>query len=407
MREKSTRNIGLKILSLLLAVLLWIVILNIDDPPITETFENIPVTKVNENILKSKDQVYEVVSGNTVSVKVKGKRTIIESLKTSDFEAIADLSQLSVVNAVSIDVRVPKYSNEIEIIYPDAFTMKVSLENRKTEQVRIDVVEKGTVAEGNYVAEKTSRPNIIQVSGAESVINKIKEVVVEVDVNNTSESFKKTAIPKVYDNNGTLMDSSKMTFNYEEVEVSVDLLKTKTVNLFIELEGTPYFGYEYVNFEYEPKKVVIAGVQEELDKVQYIKGKYNINNKKEDIVDEVNIKDFIKEDVILIDENQNAVINIDIEKLDSKKINFNTSEIEIQNLPVGMDFSINSAIIGVEVYAKKNTISSITKDTIKPYIDLADSEIGTKLVNIQFSKAEEDIIMSYPSISVTLSKIAK
>lgn len=409
MKERLTRNISLKILSLLLAVLLWVVILNVDDPVISDVIENIPVISINENVLKSKDQVYEVISGDTVDVKVKGKRSIIESLRTTDFQVIADLSQLSIVNAVPIDISVPEYNDKIEITDRDSFTMKVALENLDTQQFRINVVENGTVAEGYYIKEKTARPNMIQVSGAESIIKKIKEVVVEINVNNADESFKETAIPKVYDNNGTLMDSSKLTFNFEEVDVAIDLLKTKTVNLFIELQGTPYFGYEYVSFQYEPKQVVIAGEQEELDKVQYIMGEYSIVNKREDIEDEVNIEDFIKEDVILIDENQNAVVNIDIEKQETKEISFDTSEIEVRNIPEGMVYTINSnAIIRAKLYGNKDDLSAITRNTLKPFIDIAEEPIGTKLVNIQFDydTSVSGVTVSNPSISITLDKAA-
>jgi YbbR domain-containing protein len=312
MKERLTRNLSLKILSLLLAGILWIVILNVDDPADTQTFKNIPVTRINESALVSKDKVYDVISGDTVNVTVKAKRSIIESLNISDFRATADLSKLSIVNAVPIDVNVPGHGDDVEIIDQNDLTMKVSIENLATQQFRIEVVEKGKVSEGYYIKEKTARPNMLQVSGAESVINKIKQVVVEIDVTNADESFMKTVIPKVYDKNGTLMDSSKMIFNYDEIDVSVDLLKTKVVSLFVDVEGTPFYGHEFAGIEYEPKQVVIAGEQSELDKVKYIIAVYNITNKSADIEDEINIQDFITEDVILIDENQNAVINIDI-----------------------------------------------------------------------------------------------
>ncbi|MDF2610074.1 MAG: hypothetical protein K0R92_1548 [Lachnospiraceae bacterium] len=316
MKERLTRNISLKILSLLLAVILWIVILNIDDPVYTDTFTKIPVTRINESALESKDKIYDVISGETVDVTVKAKRSILEELEVSNFRAIADLSELSIVNAVPIEVSVPGYGNEVEIIAQNDLTMKVSIENLVQEQFRIEIVEKGNVTEGHYIKEATARPNMLQVSGAESVISKIQRVVAEVDVNHEDESFMKSVEPKVYDKNGSLMDSSKMTFNYDEIDVTVSLLNTKEVNLFVEVEGTPYYGYEYVGIEYQPKQVEIAGEQSELDKVRYIIAVYNINNKSTDIVDEINIVDFITEDVILIDENQNAAINIDIERID-------------------------------------------------------------------------------------------
>lgn len=407
MKERLTRNTGLKILSLLVAFLVWVVILNVDDPVITKTFRDIQVTTINENVLEEKDKVYEVVSGNTVDVQVKAKRSVMETLDNSDFQAIADLSKLSVVYAVPIDVSVPRYGDRVEIV-KENYTMQVSLENLADKQLKINVVTSGTVAEGYYIKEKTTSPNIIKVSGAESLIDKVNEVVVEVNVNNERESFKKTAIPKVYDKNGTLMDSGNITLSYDEVDVSVDLLKTKTVNLFIDLKGTPYYGYRYKNFEYEPKQVVIAGEQSELDKVQYIMGEYNIDYKKEDIEDVVNIEDFIKNDVILIDENKNAVINIHIEKLKSKDINLSSSDIELKNLPPGKAANINSTDdIQVEVLGEEALLSGINKYNLKPYIDLSDSDIGTKSFNIQFSPPGGDLtITGGNSISVTISEAA-
>ncbi len=407
MKERLTRNTGLKILSLLVAFLVWVVILNVDDPVIPKTFRDIPVTTINESVLAQKDKVYDVVSGDTVNVQVKAKRSVMETLDNSDFQAIADLSKLSLVYAVPIDVSVPGYGDRVEIV-KENYTMQVSLENREEKQLKINVVTTGTVAEGSYINEKTTSPNIIKVSGAESLIDKVNEVVVEVNVNNERESFKKTAIPKVYDKNGTLMDSGNMTLSYDEVDVSVELLKTKTVNLFIELKGTPYFGYRYKDFEFEPKQVVIAGEQSELDKVQYIMGEYNIDYKREDIEDVVNIADFIKNDVILIDDNKNAVVNIHIEKLKSKDINLSSSDIDLKNLPPGLAANVNSTDdIQIEVLGEEALLSDINKYNLKPYIDLSDSGIGTKFFNIQFNPPGGDLtIIGGNSISVTISEAA-
>lgn len=404
MKEKLTRNIGLKILSLALAFLIWVVILNVDDPATTSTIKDVPVTRINENAIISRDKVYDVVSGETVDVKVKGKRSIIEKLKKEDFRAVADLSKLSLTYAVPIDVSLPRYP-EVEISQK-VMTMEVNLENRVNEQFRVDVVEKGTVAPGYYISAKTARPNMIQVSGAESVIKKINEVVVEVNVTNRDESFgEKDIIPKVYDKNGSLMDSSKMTFNFEKVDVSVTLLNTKTVKLFVEIKGTPYYGYEFVDCYYEPQQVVIAGKQEELDKVPYIMAVYNINNRRADIEDEIDIKDYITEDVILIDENQNAVINIDIEKIESKEISFNSNEIELRNVPYGTVATIdNSSLVYAKVSGTKDELNEISKGDIKPYIDLSGAGVGTEVHNIQFDSSIKDkVSLSNPGISVTLA----
>lgn len=402
MKEILTRNASLKVLSLLIAFFLWLIVVNIEDPVITGTFEGIPVTVINENAVASRDKVYDIVSEDVVDVEVKGKRSIIESLSRADFQAIADLSKLSFVNAMEIKVSLLKYGDEIEIINQSVSTMEVSIENLVTEQFRINIVERGTVAEGFYVNEKTASPNMIQVSGAESVIRKIKEVVVVVDVSNANKSFVDTTTPMVYDHNGTLMNLDKMSFSHKEFDITVNLLETKTVKLFLELEGNPAPGFSYVNFEYEPKEVVIAGSKEVLEKVPNIVGTYDISNSKVDIEDEVNIADFIKEDVILIDENQNAVVNIDIEPIESKSITFQVDDIEVRNLPEDkrVEF-VNPSSLTVNVQGVKDTISKVNKENIKPYIDLS-TPPKNGIVPVHFNSGQNNLQFSEIKTSVLI-----
>lgn len=71
MKQVLTRNVGLKILSLFLAVLSWVVIMNIDDPYITKTIDDIPVNILNENAVEENNKMYEIDSGDTATIKVK------------------------------------------------------------------------------------------------------------------------------------------------------------------------------------------------------------------------------------------------------------------------------------------------------------------------------------------------
>lgn len=402
MKEKLTKNLGLKILSLSLAVLLWIVILNIDNPVITETFRDIPVTIINEQSLEEKDKTFEITKGRRIDVKVKGKRSIIESLTTSSFQAVADLSMLSITSVASIDITVPRYRESVEIIDTGDYKLKVSLENRSMQQFRVEVVEHGTVAEGYYIKEKIARPNMIQVSGAETVINTIAEVVVDVDVSNQSENMKVKKTPKVYDKNGAVIDATKLKLNYEEVEVAVNLLKTKEVPLIINVTGEPFYGYRYTSLEYEPKTVKIAGEESELRKVSAIRGEYNVNYKQSDFQGEVRIEDFIKEDVILIDDNKIAVIDVKVEKLESKEINVDADSISLRNVPEGYEASFDlTRGFKIKVHGESDALKEVTPYSMTPFIDLADATEGENYVKIQLST---DLEYSTSNIAVNLIK---
>lgn len=395
MKERLTENFGLKILSLLIAFVMWLIIMNVEDPAIIETFEDIPVSVINEDSLESLDKVYDVISGESVDVKIRGKRSIIESLSKEDFFATANLDELSIVNSMEINVTVPQYGDQVEIVEQDMTTMKISLENLVTEQFRVAIVEGGNVREGYYISEKTSSPNIIQVSGAQSVISKIKEVVVDVSVSGADETFTIEAIPKVYDHNGTLMDPEKMEFSHEEVLITVNLLETKTVKLYLELQGTPASGFGYASFEYEPKEVEIAGTAEELEQVPHILGTYNISNASEDIEDEVDINEFIKGDIMLIGENQNAVVNADIEPLESKNITFPINRIKVEGVAENKTVEfLDPGPITVTVTGLRGEIATITPNNIGPYINMSEFGDGQSLVPVQFETTINNVEFS-------------
>ncbi len=373
MKEIWTESFVLRLLSLLMAFILWLVIINIEDPAIVTTFEGIPVTVINESALDSVDKVYDIVSGR--EVEVRGKRSAIEKINKSNFIATADLEELSIVNAMEIKVAIPEFTGQVEIVGQSSSTMTISLENFVTEQFRVDILERGNVREGYYISEKTASPNIVQLQGAESVISKIKEVVVDVNVSGADKTFTITASPQVFDHNGTLMDLERMELSHSEFDITVKLLQTKMVNFYLELVGTPAAGFDYMTFEYEPKEVEIAGTEEELAKVPHITGTYNITNAREDIEDEVNIDDFIKYDVILIDDNQSAVVNVDVEPLESKSITIPINSLEVDNLPEDKTIEfMNASPIAVKVSGLRSELAKIDQRNIRAHIDLSEFE---------------------------------
>ena len=70
------KNLGIKIVSVLLAMIIWMIIINIDDPYKTRTF-SVNVETINESALQSVNKVYEVIDGNTANVKVRGKKSVV------------------------------------------------------------------------------------------------------------------------------------------------------------------------------------------------------------------------------------------------------------------------------------------------------------------------------------------
>ncbi len=286
-------NFALKILAVAVAILVWVVVVNLEDPYASKNFRNITVNIINEEAIVSLDKVYEVQSGGVINVKASARQSVLAKLNASDIVAEADLSSLSLTNAVSIKLSCPKYENIN--LQPDIEMLKITLEDEATAQFKVDVNTVGTLPDGFALGDVIVRPNLIKVSGAQTLIDRVSEVRVEVDVSNMTEDFRKRVEPKAYDANGKLMDSTRLTFSSTEVRVSVGINETKEVPVNIKTTGEPSVGYHLISVEYEPKLLQITGKEAILSKISEIPILLDISGRSSDLETELLLTDYLSE----------------------------------------------------------------------------------------------------------------
>jgi YbbR domain-containing protein len=405
MKKKLTNNIGLKILSVFLAALLWLVIMNVDDPVKSRTFSNVPVSILNENVIKVPDKVYEIMEGESVSFRVLGKRSIVDKLTSYDFNVTADFSKLlSGGNSVLIDISSKKEDLTITDLSPKAISLRQ--EEISMEDFKVNVVVKGEVTEGYYVGEKTTSPLIVRVDGPKGRIDKIKEVVVEVDVTGASQSMNRLAIPKALDEDGHVIDSSKLNFSEDYIQVNLKLYKTKTVELKAKVEGKPADGYVVVDVEHEPKTVVIASEDDAiLDKINSLTIIENIDGVDSTLERDIDLKERLElpKGVILVGDNQTVGMNIIIERLETKEITIWPNDIGLRNRKEFQEVGFyTTGPIKIKVKGPADEIDELDRFTLKPYIDLIDCSVGTYGLEIEADLPEHTTIIDTPLVSISI-----
>ena len=112
---------------------------------------------MNEDALTKRGYAYEILDGEEVNITVKGKSSIVRSMGISDFQAIADFSKLSKVDAVPIDVTAKKYSDQLDITLGTTNTMKIKKYRKKPvviEAYQTDKVLTIHTLEGDMIASK-------------------------------------------------------------------------------------------------------------------------------------------------------------------------------------------------------------------------------------------------------------
>ncbi|MBQ3061138.1 MAG: hypothetical protein IJD02_01720 [Lachnospiraceae bacterium] len=409
MRKRLTNNLGLKILSVMVAFVIWLVILNVDDPTITTRITGIDVKTVNGESITGAGMYYEVESNDQVTVVVKGKKSIVDTLTESDFYAVADLSKYSITNAVPIEVSLAKkYASEQEIVEGKNQTMMLSVENYLTKQFEVMIQTKGEPAKDYYISvdEINASPNRINVSAPESVMKKISEVRIDVYVNDVNKEFRVIAEPKAYDVNGTHIKSDKIKFGVNSISVSANPLKVKSIPVEINIAGNLEDGYIITQQECSLKELRIAGTKTSLDKIDKIVLDVDVTGYVDDYSGTFDLKKYLSNEIKIISDDKECEVTLEIEKLVEKKIEFSAKDIKFLNLrtDVMTDYETDKKL-SFTVRGLSDAVENLDASMFAPNIDMEKLIIGTQKVSVKFEDVEGVEIIDGPYIEITLKEV--
>ena len=408
MKEKLTRNIGLKILSIILAVLLWLIITNVIDPITQKNFSDIQVDVLNGDKISALNEVYDIIEGATIDFTAAAKRSIIDGLNRNDFYVSADLSKLSDLNTVTINIKyLGSDSDRVKITNGLNQVMKINLEDKITKQYNVEVEQTGKLAKGYYVYEKKTNA-LINISGPKSKIEKIARVVVDVDVTGYTKSFDSMEVPKVLDAKGKEIDQSNLILSNTYIRVDVSIYKTKKIALTMEPIGTPANGYVVTGYDNAPKEIEIAAADSILSSINELKVTQKVDGATSNIEKEINIQEQLTEQypgVYLVDDNKNTTISITIEKPGTKEISILPSDIKVKDIPSSLKLEYLTTVpITLKLSGPADEIKDLSIEDIDPYIDLSNYSSGTYRVHVSADLAENITLVESPILDILLTK---
>lgn len=397
----------LKIASPVLGVLTCLFILNVNDPVITRRIDNVPVTIENEDILISKNQSYTIESGDEISVYLKGHRSVVESLKVEDIWATANIEELSIVNAVPINVAIAdRYAYKVEIS-TKTNVLKIALENLTQVEIPIEVVVEGTSNSKLMVVDVVGNKSLT-VTGSESVIKTLEKAVVVVDITGKTSNFTDTKEAVVYDKNGNVVSATKLKLN-SQVPIKGTAYATKTVPLKIQLSKTPsnvdYF-YELNDFETEIANIQIAGHQNVLDTIETFDLIISPDEGLETITTMVfKLINYLPEGTYLgPSQNPEVSVTVNITKYQKVRVGLTKENISILGGNDKIETTITGAPLALEVIVDVSKISAdaisltLLNPTVKIQSDLGEYSAPLTIAEIEGVKLNSNIVVTYRNI---------
>ncbi len=402
-------NFSLKILAALLAVAVWMIVNNVDDPMTSKTFKNITVEIQNEQAITSLDKVYEIKSGGTINVTVHGKQSVVRKISASNIVATADLSQLSVTKSAKIQLSCPNY--EGVTLSSDVEMLCINLEERAAKRCGVNVVTFGTPADGHALGNIQKSKATIEVSGPESLVERVEEVRVEVNVEGVSDDFTTRLEPRAYDAQDKLIETDSLTFGDSKIKVTVQINDTKIVPIIVDAQGTPAEGYHLIATKVNPATIEVTGGDKELEQCKSISISYDVSDCNADIYEEVTLADQMPDGISIVDQEITTVtVLLTISKQEFQTVKIPLKDIEIRNLGEDLDLSFNGAGSVIEISAvwiSNDKTRDILSSDLVAYIDCKGLDVGTHTLDVYFEENAEVLIKSGDTVKVNIKSVGK
>jgi YbbR domain-containing protein len=397
-------NTVLKILSLLIAIVLWMYVIGEVNPTTRKTIEKVPVEILNQDTLAQRDLAIEDTANFTVDVVVSGKKVDLDQLRKDKIKATANVFGYEEgENEVPVQVEPPEGITIVEVKTPK---LKINLEQLVSVYKPISFSFTGGREAGTELGGVSTSPKEIEIKGGKSAVNSVSSVRAQLDIAKVTEEaqiFNVTAVP--------INEAGDPVYNVElsakTVEVEAALYHTKTVPLRVKTIGQVPVQYQVTSMDI-PKSITIRGPESQLAKVKQIDaGTVDISKVKASAT--LPIKPDLPEQIEIADKSKNIGVKIAIKGLSTKTITLSTKDAEIENLDKALNAYINTAEVKAVIIGDAELLSETSAKDFQLIVDLQGVKEGTAsiLIKVNTDKKFSSIKLLPKKVDVTVNKLAK
>ncbi|MCR4884774.1 MAG: hypothetical protein K6A68_14465 [Clostridiales bacterium] len=279
LKRVLSKNWGYKLLSLLLAAVIWSVLIA-QDPTITreKTINDVSVSVTGTDNMKRNGFVVT----NDLSEQLKGvtiRSTVPQmqyhSVTAANYVPRIDLSRVNASGTQEVRILTTNSSTYGQVMEVTPATVRLEVEDYITRN-RIPIVleTEGEVPEGWYITSSTVDPTMLTISGPRSVVESVVRAEALQDLSNVqaSESVQRYALPfRLVNAKGETVESDLIEITSLSVLIDSVLLEqtvypTKMLDFskIGVLVGEPAKGYEVKSVTYSPMQIRAAGKSDTL-----------------------------------------------------------------------------------------------------------------------------------------------
>ena len=407
-KRKLTDNLSLKIMSVAIAIVVWLIVVNIDNPVGTNYYTITDVELINKEYVESSDTIGKMCmpeeNQDSVKVAITASKKVRDRIRLSDITAVADLQQAVSLDTDPVMVPITVTCSASGVLPSDIKVtpqnLTVNLDEKETQEFVVNVSKGDTKPGKDYeVGSLTASPEKIRITGPKTLVNKIDKVNATIALDGNTEDYTQEVNLTIYDKNQETLSESEMNSlrieNNAKVVVTAKLWKIRTgVKIAAGYIGTPASGYQVGSVKTVPDTISVAGNTEGLESlsendnvITIPADRIDISGESKDVERKISLKNLLPDNVKLTsDSSEDVWVTVSILPVGSQEFNLPTKNIEVKNKPDNLQVTFETAQIALRIKSESEDLADLNIDEdVKAEIDLKDKEAGNYKVPVKLS----------------------
>ena len=408
-QELLMEDLGWKLLSVVIAVIMWFMVINITQPVEIRSYSR-NITLTNMDVLTERGLTVanaEDLENIKITIKIKAQRTALDRLTQSGdwLSAVVDLSAVAYamdgdVITLAVEALMPNNYTNYTITSKTPAVAEIRIERLVSMEKPITLRVNGDTPSDLLLSAPQTSAQAVMVHGPASAVSQVDIVLAEINAQDIQGETPITSRLVAYDANGTPVKGVSLSLS--EITVSYQIHITKMLPLQVNIVGAPADGYEVGSISCSPQQIEVTGSEKNLENLIYIQlDSLDISNKTGDIVETYDLQLYLPEGVYLRNSSI-AQLTVTIERMQGRTITLESRQITLLNQNESMTYTI-AGNIEIPVEAGSALLDNLDVTTIGATADVSTLAAGTHHVLVT-PQLPSGITAGYAYASVTVAE---
>ena len=382
MKEKKQTNkiydskVFWAVVSLVLSLILWSYVSNIDGSIMDKTFSGVEVQfSGREELLSQKSLTITNVENTTVSVRIRGTRSVIAGIKSSDLKAVIDVKNINQTCDISrtYEVVFPTGIDQsgITIVSKNPDTISFSIVKNASKTVPVKGSFEGSIDEGCVAEEIVFDPESVVVEGPESILDTVDHAWVSFGkYERINATYSVDTSFELRDAEGNRVPTDELIIRTERINATQPVQKTKDIPLSVNIVNGGGITEKDCKISIEPKSISVAADSRLIDdKSSIVLGTIDLSMFRDSYEHTFTIP--LEEGIDNITGVTEAVVKIEIPHVKTRTLN--VTNISCKNCSEGYSAVIDSEVVEVTLRSlDESALNAVKADDVTIVVDLAD-----------------------------------